>query len=437
MRPLNWVISIIFLLSAVGIHYHIERFDTMPLIMTYTNLFVAYIYLIASPTISFRWIMILAITTRLALFFELPNLSDDFYRFIWDGQLVEAGVNPYSATPAQIHDVQPEIAGLNEELYQNLNSKNYHSIYPPFSQFIFWVSGITGEEIVFNQVSIIRILIFSFDLALIALFTLKRFDHTIRLIGVYALNPLVILELTGNLHFEGIVAFFIALSIFYIDRGKWHKSATALALGIVAKFTPLMLLPALIKKIGWRQSILSYSLIALLIAGSFIFFIDAGTIDGLTNSFSLFFKKFEFNAAVFFALREIGIFFYGYDMVQIIGPLLSISALGLIVFYSLTKVNRESNLAQVFTIIFFIQLSLATTVHPWYIIPIIALSTWSGYVFPLVWSYLIFLTYAGYTPVGYEHNLIIIVVEYLVIIPLAIYEMTRNKKWLFKYVKGV
>src|SRR6267142_3760836 len=72
--------------------------------------------------------LIFAALFRLSIIFFPPYLSDDIYRYVWDGRVQAASINPYRYIPAD-----ESVAGLRDEkIYPNINRRDYaQTIYPP------------------------------------------------------------------------------------------------------------------------------------------------------------------------------------------------------------------------------------------------------------------------------------------------------------------
>src|SRR5690606_10646057 len=89
-----------------------------------------------------RSILGLSIAFRFVLLAAVPSLSDDFYRYLWDGQLLLKGINPFAFTPTEAIE-----KGLMEKsvLYEYMNSPHYYSVYPPTSQGVFTLSALGGH----------------------------------------------------------------------------------------------------------------------------------------------------------------------------------------------------------------------------------------------------------------------------------------------------
>ena len=129
----------IFILATV-----FNRSDTISLFILSNVSFFAYIW-ICKFEYSFKSILVLGIIIRCSLFFELPNLSDDFYRFFWDGTLIHEGINPYSLLPTQVTELG--FSKFSHEALAQLNSSSYATVYPPLNQFFFWLSTFTIQPL--------------------------------------------------------------------------------------------------------------------------------------------------------------------------------------------------------------------------------------------------------------------------------------------------
>jgi hypothetical protein len=425
-RAFDYMALAVLGMSMIGIHYLTDRHQTVQLILLYTAGFAGYIYLTKS-TVSVSAVLISGALVRLALFFAAPSLSEDVYRFIWDGRMMHAGLHPFAATPEALMRSGVEFDGLDLELFHRLNSSIYYTIYPPISQFVFWLSTFSSD--VFVNIAVMRGIIFVFDLGTIYLLhTYFNPTKSAGRLAIYALNPLVILELTGNLHFEGILVFFLLLGIVAIKENKPVWTGLAMALGIGVKLIPLMFLPTLIKRWGWKRATAGFLVIGFVLISISIPLWNQQLFVGLKDSLSLFFNRFEFNAGLYFLIRELGFAIHGYDVIQTVGPLFSMIAMGLILWMSFRSRFQNLDLTKLFSIILLIQLLLATTVHPWYVIPLVAMGVGSGFLFPIVWSYFIFFTYIGYNQQGYEHPMFWILVEYLAVGVTIIYDFKSIKK---------
>ena len=136
---MTWIACVVWVLTTTWLQC-ISRSDFYSLWSIYALAFATYAWLIFSrQSISLRDGLVLAFSARvISLFFD-PLLSDDYYRFIWDGMLMHEGVHPMAYTPSYLMQ-HPEIVSLNDALFSQLNSQNYYSVYPPVAQWIFRLS---------------------------------------------------------------------------------------------------------------------------------------------------------------------------------------------------------------------------------------------------------------------------------------------------------
>ena len=230
------------------------------------------------------------------------GFSDDYFRFLWDGRLSAHGTNPFSITPSAFMESRQVAPGLDHQLFSVMNSQNYYTIYPPLLQFIFFVSVKLFPSNIFGSVILMRLFIIAAEIGSIFLLSsiLKQLNLPSKNILLYTLNPLVIMELTGNLHFEALMIFFLLLSVFLLMKEQLTLSAIAFSLAICSKLLPLMLLPLLLKRIGFQKSRWFYFICGTTSIIMFIPFIDMELIGNISSSIGLYFHSFEFNASIFY-----------------------------------------------------------------------------------------------------------------------------------------
>lgn len=361
-----------------------------------------------------------------------PNLSDDYFRFVWDGRLLASETNPFAMLPSELI-ADPELAlksGLTQELYDGLNSKNYFTIYPPVLQGIFYLSALISPKSIFGAVMIMKVVIFGAGMGSVWLIMqlLKKFSLPVSLVSWYAFNPLIIVELGGNLHFEALMIFFLLWAFLWLSQGKWLLSAIPFALAVGSKLLPLMLLPLLIRRLGWRNAVIYGALVLLLTLIQFVPIFDTETFLNLFDSIELYFQKFEFNAGLYYLIRWVGYQITGYNIIQIIGKYLALITLGGILLYTfMEKSPGWRNFPRAVMWIFLFYFSLATIVHPWYCTTLIAFGLFTRFRFPVLWSGLILLSYFTYRTNAYEENLWLNAIEYIFLTVFIAFELYKQK----------
>jgi hypothetical protein len=344
-----------------------------------------------------------------------PNLSDDYYRFIWDGLLAANGVNPYLLTPAELVDSQQIVPGINAELFQHLNSPAYPSAYPPVSQFIFWFSAKLAGASVFGNIIVLRILVLLAEIGTLTLLykVATRLKLSPGIILIYALNPLVIIELTGNLHFEAVMIFFLLLAVYLLIRGKLLFSAISMGLAIGTKLMPLILLPLLIKRLGVGRSIRYYLVTGAVVILLFIPFLNGEAISNYFSSLSLYFRVLEFNASVYYLIRWVYFQTFSDTLINVTQVLLPVVTL-LAVFVISFKQKSDSQQSILVSMLFCLTLYFvfSNNVHPWNLATLVMLSVFTGYRFMVLWSWAVILTYSAYRTFPYSEDLWLVAIGY-------------------------
>ncbi|MBP8917201.1 MAG: hypothetical protein KBG70_10710 [Chitinophagales bacterium] len=433
----TWRFAVYLLMVAVFvlIGYFTSREDFLQLFVLYSAAFGLYLVLLkyADTNDLVKEGRYLGIFLRFVLLFSIPNLTDDFYRFIWDGKLLLNGINPYAFSPEQItlnnvhHTNFTNV--VDTHLFNELNSKQYFSIYPPVCQFLFSGAAFLSFNNTYVNIVLLKFFIFLFEAGTILLLPklLVQLKMPVKYQLIYTLNPLIILELTGNMHFEAIMVFFLVLSIYYLVKQKDIFSAIAFGFAIGSKLWPVMLLPLFFKFIGFKRT-LQFCLISGVVALIILLpmFLQYKNIAGSLN---LYFQQFEFNASSYYFFRFIIGKDANYDtflLMRKLLPLFTVIGITLLsIFY------KKQYFLTALLLAFSLYCLFATTIHPWYLSPLIILSVFSNFRYAIIWSFLIYLSYITYITPAYIENYYLIVLEYVVVIGYFVFELLVKKKVKF------
>jgi hypothetical protein len=423
--------------------YNLGRAQFIQFILIYGGLFFSYFYFLKKQTNNFRTLLILAILFRLVFLFAIPNLSQDFYRFIWDGRMLFEGLNPYLSLPETFINQREFPVNQAVELYAGMGELNgsHYTNYPPINQLCFYIAAIISNNSIIGSVVVMRLLIVLADIGIIFFGKriLERMNLSVHHIFWYALNPFIIIELTGNLHFEPVMLFFLVWAIYLLFKNKWVWAAVLIACSITVKLIPLLFLPLFYQWFvkreinyfnGLKKLISFYLITGITTLLFFLPFYSPTLIDNYSNSVGLWFRNFEFNASFYYIFREIGYLFRGYNEIAIIGkviPILTILFVGYITFF-----RKNTNPKQLITALLFglsFYYFTTTTMHPWYLATLILLSVFTKYRFPIVWSLVVILSYSAYTNEIYKENLLLVAIEYIVVYGFLIWELFFKKEY--------
>jgi len=372
---------------------------------------------------TFLWIF-LGIILKLILLFSTPQLSDDYYRFFWDGTLVANSENPYLNTPLEISE-NNELSNFQKGLYDGMNSKEYFAVYLPFNQIIFGIISFFGTENLLHQLIGIRLLfLLSETLLFIFIWRQKKLN---RWWFLFFFNPFIMVESYGNLHFELLMVCLFAIGYFYLKN--FSLKGFFLGLGAAVKPYILLFLPFVFIKQFKQIKILSTT-IGFFIGFGFwwLLFLYPQAYQNMLQSILLFIKTFEFNASIFYLVRWLGFEIVGYDVIKTVGPIMSFIVMGVLttlVFASLKKPKQALNFG-LYGYTFY--LLMATTVHPWYIIPLLFIAAITKHIYPFVWAMLIWFSYKAYQTEVVSESALMLCLEYLPVFSIAAIEIYfRNK----------
>ncbi|MGC6429933.1 MAG: mannosyltransferase [Jejuia sp.] len=442
--------------------YNLTRTEYIKLLLLYSALFYSFYTIVKRFKGNLKLLTYFSFGFRAIFILAIPNLSQDFYRFIWDGRMILEGFNPYLYTVesfisqgefpvVQAKELREGMGGLNASHFTN---------YPPINQLYFVVAGLFAGKSILGSAIVLRLLIIAADLGTLhfgkkLLEKLKIPSHNI---FWYILNPFIIIELTGNLHFEGVMIFFLIWSLYLLSCGKWQWAGVILALSISVKLIPLIFMPLFFQwftntddkmqkqiqhdkkfKLFFNKTgklILFYAITLGTTTLLFLPFYSSEFINNYSQTVALWFQNFEFNGSIYYIAREIGYSFRGYNEIAIIGkiiPLIVIAFTLVLTFFRRNKSMKALITAMLLVLSFYYFTT--TTVHPWYVASLLILSVFTKYKFPLVWSFVIILSYLAYINLNKadkSENLWIITFEYLLVYMVFFWEVFFKSKFGFK-----
>jgi len=439
-KPLLFVVFTSFFYLSFA--YDLERSDFIKMITLYAGLFFLFYKTIQVFKGNFWLLARLGVFFKLLFITSIPNLSQDFYRFIWDGRLILQGINPYLISPEMYLNEGNEIVNQAQLLFEGMGALNgsHFSNYPPVNQLLFSIAALFSGKSILGSVIVMRIIIILADVGILFFGRklLKQLNVDESRIFWYFLNPFILIELTGNLHFEGVMLFFVIASLYFLHNRKWVIAAILLGLSVSVKLIPLLFLPLFFQwftkhktsePLGFVKLVSFYALTLLTVVISFVPFYSEEFISNFSATIALWFQNFEFNASVYYIIRWVGFEIVGWNLIETVGkvlPLIVILFVLGITFFR--KNNSTKKLITVLLLAISFYFLLSTTVHPWYVATPLLLTIFTKYRFPLVWSFMVILSYSAYGSEGFSENLWLVVLEYCIVIGFFLWEVFLKDK---------
>ena len=412
--------------------YTLERTQSFKLVLLYVGLFWCFYKLVSLLKYYPKCLTGLAFGFRALFILAIPNLSQDFYRFIWDGRMIIEGFNPYLYTPQSLLDQGILTVTQTRELIIGMGSLSagHFTNYPPLNQLCFVIAGLLAGKSKIGSAIVLRLIIIVADFGTLVYGKklLKACKLPTHHIYWYLLNPFIIIELTGNLHFEGVMVFFLVWSLYLLYKNHWQWAALLFACSVSVKLIPLLFLPFIWKYLKLKTGFWFCTIVAGSSILSFLPFYNPQFMTNYMETVALWFQNFEFNASVYYLLREIGFWVSGYNQIALIGKTLAIVVFGWVLY--LTFARKNNSMPQLILSMLWAlagYLALATTVHPWYITTLLMLSVFTQYKFPLVWSFMIVFSYLAYSQNNYEENLWIIAFEYVMVFIVFLWDLKTTQ----------
>ncbi|HZV11774.1 MAG TPA: hypothetical protein VFA55_01060 [Candidatus Kapabacteria bacterium] len=410
---------------------HLPRYfvlTTIPFIITFVVFRKWDFFSAGEPGVSgqaIRIVIFFAIAYRLALVALAPSLSDDLYRYVWDGRLLANGYNPYRYAPAD-----SALVPFRDELYGHIAYKNYYSIYPPLAEAGFGASAYAAKIFFHGSTAATYIL---WKLLLTAVETgtmilllrlLLRFGKPAKYLLLYAWHPLPIIEFAGQGHSDALMVFFIMAALYVLTWEKVRASAVYIGAAIASRAMPLIFLPAFARSIKIRGIIIAI----LLSACMFLPFFSPGIYHGILFSTSQMAQVFTFNSFGYWTVRAFFEDLRAWEWevyIPLILGIIFISWFAVLAFRA--RKNGIAMLPKDMLTICTLFVLVLWNMHPWYF-------TWGLSLVPLVtswgWVWLAFsanFTYLHYTPHSDAALLTVGVIEYGGFILLLLWQRIDEK----------
>jgi alpha-1,6-mannosyltransferase len=367
-----------------------------------------------------------AVLLRLLFLLPVQDLSDDLFRYVWDGWLGIRGIPPYRFVPED-----PALLAFQDDvLFREMNSPGYHSVYPPLSQLVFllggWAHDLTGWpasgraiRIGFVALELGGILALFRALAPAASPTISGSGSGSRAMGrsgegraalaLYAWNPLVLVAVAGSGHSEGGLVLGLGILLWGVRIRHPGVAWTGLALGVLAKGLPLLLAPLLWRQLrgtaSLRQTLAGLTPAILVATALCAPFLRVEDLPRIWSSTELYVHLFEFNAGLYALLHQGARHLLGLEVRNWLGTALRGVALGGALWIGLRHRTAATDaFARGSLLILSLYLVTATTVHPWYLLWILPFLPFTrtgreAWLWGAWASFFTYLVYEGVNPV--------------------------------------
>ncbi len=291
-----------------------------------------------------------ALAMRVALLPWHPGLSDDYFRYLWDGHVLASGQNPYGRAP-----LDPSLLSLRDAWWPGINHKSMPTIYPPLAIVTAALARHAGEGLMPLKAVLILL-----DIGVIAVLIqlLRRQGSSPAWAALYAWHPLVLAEVAGGVHLEPLAVLPVLAAVLTLtprdSRSPAHgiRAGTLLGISTLGKLGGILLLPVVARRCGRRAM---WGWIAVVALGV-VPFVAAG--PRMASSLLAYAGTWEFNGSVF-ALCAAALRHHALARIPVA------LALGVVLWRSRTS---TSPLAEVAFVVFTATFLFAPTVYPWYLL---------------------------------------------------------------------
>ncbi len=336
---------------------------------------------LANAPTTLYWIMGIAVLMRVVLLPAELRLSDDLWRYLWDGHVGGAGINPYLFAPAD-----PALTELRTAWHSLINNPAVPTIYGPAAQLAFRAIQVLGGTVL--SAKIVWVALDGITVWLLLRYAVASNRHVPFVAVAYAWSPLLIVETAWSGHLEPLGLLFVVALLALTRAKRATLAGVALAGAVMTKFAPIAIAPAVFARLGAsnRSRTGGWAFVAGLVitlALGFLPFIDAG--PKIWTGLATYAEHWRFNTGAFSLIEA---FFAN--------PLHARAAVAAVVgFVVAATAWRRVDAEQATLWVLGVGVALSPTVHPWYVLWLLPVAALRG---SLPWLYLscsVFLAYWG------------------------------------------
>ena len=236
--------------------------------------------------------LVLSAVWRVALLAGAPLVSDDVYRYVWDGRVQRFGVNPYETAPDD-----PAVEHLHTDLTRRIDptSAELPTIYPPAAELFFQLVTTVHESV---MAMVLAVLLCDALIVFVLWRWLVTTGRDPWWVLAYAWHPLVALEGAGGGHIDVVGTLLLVTAAYALTQRRTFLASAALAVSVAVKFLPVVLVPLFWRRVRPRDVLASLGIVVLL----YLPFtsLDTGLPFGSLGTYA---EQWRFNGP-FFAMLE-------------------------------------------------------------------------------------------------------------------------------------
>ena len=172
-----------------------------------------------------------------------PDLSDDVYRYWWDGKVAATGRSPYAFAPDD-----PRVATVSPELHARVSHGELRTVYPPVAQAVFrWAASTPADGAL-----AMKAIFGAADVAIVALLFAGGGAAAPFGAALYAFHPLAVTESAGQGHVDSLGVALLLAALIYLGRNRSVLSGAVFAASALTKYVPLAALLPMARRGRWK-----------------------------------------------------------------------------------------------------------------------------------------------------------------------------------------